>query len=98
MELRHLRIGFEASVMRSGLSRVIRAFRREASGFELGLEELGSRAQSGYPGVPYALIIEPEIPIRMGVAWRQGEASPVVERFLEVTSEVAVRGGADTVE
>ena len=67
MELRHLRIGFEASVMRSGLSRVIRAFRREAPGVELGLEELGSRAQSGYPGVPYALTIEPEI--RLGWEW-----------------------------
>lgn len=50
-----------------------------------------SRAMSDYPGVTYALITEPRIPIRTGVAWRQGAPAPVVERFLRVTGEVAAR-------
>ncbi len=203
----YLRVGFEAPAMRSGLSRVIKAFRKEAPGVELSLEELGSRQQaealraetldvgfvllpiderdlrvrevdeaptalvlpsghrlagraevplrelegephvmwardvapgvyddylracheagfapevvqeirhmesllglvaagiglstahrsramSDYPGVVYALITEPVVPIRTGVAWRQGAPAPVVERFLRVTGEVAAR-------
>lgn len=201
----YLRIGFEAAAMRSGLSRVIKAFRRAVPGVELELDELGSRAQanalreeavdvgfvllpiderelrvleideaptvavvpdshplserdavplrmledephimwardvapgvyddylrachaagfaprvvqeirhmesllglvagglgistahraraqSGYPGVTYVLITEPTIPIKMGVAWRQDGASPVLDRFLDVTREVS---------
>ena len=54
-----------------------------------------TRAQSDYPGVAYALITEPAIPIRMGIAWRQGEASPVVERFLDVTWQVTDRADGD---
>ena len=42
-----------------------------------------TRAQSDYPGVTYALITEPRVPIRMGVAWRQGDLLPVTKRFLD---------------
>lgn len=204
-ETGYLRIGFEGSVMRSGLSRVIKTFREGTPGVELELEELGSRAQaealreealdvgfvllpiderdlltleidtaptvavlpenhrlagqehvglldlknephimwardvapgvyddylrachnagfapevvqeirhmesllglaaagigisfahsaraeSGYPGVTYALITEPRLPIRMGVAWPQGDLLPIVERFLEVARRLS---------
>lgn len=48
-----------------------------------------SRARSRYPGVCYALITEPVIPLRMGVAWRQDDVSPVLERFLQVIRRIA---------
>jgi DNA-binding transcriptional LysR family regulator len=48
-----------------------------------------ARAESGYPGVTYALITEPRLPIRMGVAWPQGDTLPVAERFLEVVRRFA---------
>ena len=48
-----------------------------------------ARAESRYPGVRYALITEPVIPLRMALVWRQGDASPVTERFLRVVRRVA---------
>lgn len=51
-----------------------------------------SRAQSHYPGVCYALITEPVIPLKMGVAWRQGEVPAVVARFLKVVHRVTASG------
>lgn len=49
-----------------------------------------TRAQSHYPGVNYALLVEPVIPIRMGMVWRQGDPSSVLERFLQGAGEAAV--------
>lgn len=48
-----------------------------------------TRAQSDYPGVVYALITEPRVPIKMGVAWRQGNALPVTKCFLEAVRQLA---------
>ena len=48
-----------------------------------------ARAEGGYPGVTYALITEPRLPIRMGVVWPQGDPLPVVERFLEVVRRLS---------
>ncbi len=57
----------------------------------LGLVEAGlgvsvahaSNVQIERPGVTYAKIAEPTVPLTLGVAYRRDEESPLLERFLE---------------
>jgi len=42
-----------------------------------------ARVQPGYPGVAYARLVEPGLTIETGVAWRRGDESPLLARFLE---------------
>jgi DNA-binding transcriptional LysR family regulator len=46
-----------------------------------------SSAQIQRDGVRYAPLTEPQVPLTMGVAWRQGETAPALERFLEAVRE-----------
>ncbi len=48
-----------------------------------------ARVQPGYPGVAYARLVEPALTVQTGVAWRQGDDSPLLARFL------AAIGGAE---
>jgi DNA-binding transcriptional LysR family regulator len=67
----------------------------------LGLVEAGlgvsiahhSNLQIRRPGVRYAVITEPEIPLNLGVAYRQQEDSQVVTRLLDVLGQTDAFGG-----
>ena len=51
-----------------------------------------SSTQIQRPGVRYALLTEPQVPLTLGVAWRPDEPSPVLERFLRVVQDAGPFG------
>ncbi len=61
----------------------------------LGLVEAGlgvsiahaSNLQIQRPGVRYAKIVQPTVPLTLGLAYRHGEDSPLLDRFLETVGE-----------
>ena len=73
--------------------RVVQEIRHGESLLGLVAAELGvsiahqSSTQIQRPGVCYALLTDPQVPLTLGVAWRQGRASPVLKRFLQAVRE-----------